>query len=337
MNVKWMLRRLYESFDGEGSDLVGESFDMTAALDSISNDLFGQAEEEPSAEEDPAKETPPADPAPAPTPPVEPAPSSDFPKTWKKEAEVHWANLPPEVKAEVLRRETDMFRGLEQYKEAATYGRAFQQALSPFLPDIQAAGLDPALHVQNLLQAHHVLSRGTLEQKQAVVRALLEDAGVSLDQGEAPYVDPAVADLRQRVEQLQSQTRQREEQEARQVKEATMKTIETFFADPVHKHAAAVSQEMAALLKSGAAADLKSAYEKAIWLNPVTREQVLAEQREAAAAAEEKAKQEKAAAAAKAASGNLRTSQRSGGGTASKGRTMDETLQETYRQLTAKN
>ena len=74
-----------------------------------------------------------------------------------------------------------------------------------------------------------------------------------------------------------------------------------------------------------------------VWLNPVTREQVLAEQREAAAAAEEKAKQEKAAAAAKAASGNLKTSQRSGGGTASKGRTMDETLQETYRQLTAKN
>lgn len=337
MNVKWMLRRFCESFDGEGGDLGGSDFDMTAALDSISSDLFGKQEEEPLVK-DQLEETPPAEPAPAPTQPEEPpAPPSDFPKTWKKEAEAHWANLPPEVKAEVLRRETDMFRGLEQYKEAATYGRAFQQALTPFLPDIQAAGLDPALHVQNLLQAHHVLSRGTPEQKQAVVRALLEDAGVSLDQGEAPYVDPAVADLRQRVEQLQSQTRQREQQEARQAKEATMRTIEVFFSDPANKHAAAVSQEMAALIKSGAAADLKSAYEKAIWLNPVTREQVLAEQREAAAAAEEKAKQEKAAAAAKAASGNLRTSQRSGGGTASKGRTMDETLQETFRQITAKN
>lgn len=336
MRLKWMLRRLCESFDGEGSDLGGSDFDMTAALDSISSDLFGKQEEEPPTE-DPPEETPPVEPAPAPPPPEEPAPPSDFPTTWKKEAEAHWTTLPPEVKAEVLRRENDMFRGLEQYKEAATYGRAFQQALTPFLPDIQAAGLDPALHVQNLLQAHHVLSRGTPEQKQAVVRALLEDAGVSLDQGEAPYVDPAVADLRQRVEQLQSQTRQREQQEARQAKEATMRTIETFFADPANKHAAAVSQEMAVLIKSGAAADLKSAYEKAIWLNPVTREQVLAEQREAAAAAEEKAKQEKAAAAAKAASGNLRTSQRSGGGTASKGRTMDETLQETFRQINAKN
>ena len=63
-----------------------------------------------------------------------PAPDSVAPpKTWRSEAAGMWAQLPPAVQQEVLKREADIFQGIEQYRDLAQTGRAFQQTLAPFI------------------------------------------------------------------------------------------------------------------------------------------------------------------------------------------------------------
>ena len=325
-----------------GGGSSSSDFDMAAALESMS-DVFGKTEEVPDDSlpevPDPAPEnTPPTDevtPPPENTPPA--PPKHDFPKTWKKELEAHWGTLPPEVQEEISRRESDMFAGLEQYRGAAQAGRAFSQVLQPFLPDLQAAGIQPEAHVQNLLQAHHILTKGSPEQKQLVVKALLEDVGLPYDgQVETPYVDPAVANLQRKFDEVTTQLQQQRQVEANRVRAETQKTIEAFFLDPAHEHAEAVAPIMTRLLQSGTATDLKSAYDQAVWLDPTVRAKVLAGQRAAEEEAARVAANKKAEDAKKAASANVKSGQRSAGSTAKRSTSIDDTLAETFQRINSR-
>ena len=317
-----------------------KGFDMAAALESMS-DVFGKAEGPADA-----LETPPVEeveevlepaPEPSPEPVASAAPKHEFPKTWKKELETSWATLPPEVQEEIARRESDMFTGLEQYRGAAQAGRTFSNLLSPFLPDLQAAGIAPETHVQNLLQAHHILTKGSPEQKELVVRALLEDVGLPYQgQSEAPYVDPAVANLQKEFRAVTTQLQQQQQAEAARARAEVQKTLETFFSDPANEHAEAVAPIMTRLLQSGTATDLKSAYDQAVWLDPTVRAKVLAAQRATEEEAARVAAKEKAAAAAKAASANVNSGQRAAGSTAKRPASLDDTLAETFRKINSR-
>lgn len=272
---------------------------------------------------DDVQETPPAQDSVAP------------PKTWRAEAAGMWAQLPPAVQQEVLKRESDIFQGIEQYRDLAQTGRAFQQTLAPFIENFRAAGMDPVATVGNLLNAHHVLARGTAEQKLALVRAVISDAGLSADDllSEPPYIDPAVRDLRSELTSVKSQLQQRERRELETQRATLQMQVEKFFADPAHKYAPEVATEMHNLIVSGQAPDLATAYDQAIWLNPIVRGRVLAEQQASARAAEEKAAAEKAAAAKAAASANIRSTPKSGRTAATAPRSIDETLQETLAAI----
>src|SRR4051812_32609923 len=46
---------------------------------------------------------------------------SALPNTWKKEAAEAFAKADPIIRAEVQRREADFHKGIEQYRQAATY------------------------------------------------------------------------------------------------------------------------------------------------------------------------------------------------------------------------
>ena len=120
---------------GEASGL-----DISSAVAGIADDLGfsseGEADLETGAEEIAA--TSPEEPTDAPEVPEDgEAPPADAaaelpepPKTWRKEALEHWATIPDTVRAEILKREDDMFRGLEGYKSQANIGRAFQETLA---------------------------------------------------------------------------------------------------------------------------------------------------------------------------------------------------------------
>lgn len=299
--------------------MENEDFDVTSAVDSISADLFGGEEASPvevvedgddlpelaeddSAEpsesgEEPAETPAPSEPAEEEPPAAEPQLAP--PKTWRPEAAAKWQALPPEVQREVLKREDDIFRGIESYKADAEIGKSVQRILSPYMPMLQAAGLSPLDQVDGLMKAHHLLATGTPEQKSLLFQRLAQDYGVSLENlsGEPSFVDPQVAALQSQLAGLQSRLMEREAREADAARQALQEELNTFASDPAHQYFDEVAGDIAALLRAGAASSLADAYEKAVWANPATRakEQArLTAESEASKAAEAKRKIEEA-------------------------------------------
>lgn len=316
-------------------------FDFSGAEADISEGLFdtpvapANREEEgelslevsaPASSSEPAAEpTAEAEPTPTTEQPSEPA--LEAPRTWRKEASEKWATLPPEVQREVLKREEDIFRGLEAYKSDAHVGKSVQHILAPYLPILQAANLDPLQQIDGLMRAHHALATGTPEQKAAVFQRLAQEYQVSLG-GETPYVDPQVAALQKQLSEVQSRLMGRERQEAEVARTTLQREIDTFAADPAHPHFDEVANDIAGLLRSGAAQNLSDAYEKAIWLNPVTRGKEQARLAALETAAAEKRAQE----ARRAASANVRSKSKSAGATAPTG-SIDDTLAATLAAI----
>jgi hypothetical protein len=281
-------------------------------------------------------------PAPAPTP-AAPAPAADTslepPKTWRKEAAAEWAALSPTVRAEIAKREQDIFSGLESYKTDASFGKSVQSVLQPYLPTLRQHGIDPLQQISGLMQAHYNLVTGSPETKIQYLSKIAQDYGVALDQlqpaGDQLYVDPAVKDLQSKFNALQSE-RAAEFQARAAAEQATLvKEIEAFSLDPKNPYFKDVANDMVRLLEAKAAKTLQEAYEQAIWINPSIRSKEIARQQAEAttkAAAEETARAE---AARKATAVNVKTKAKSAGAAAPLG-SIDDTLAETLAAIKAR-
>ena len=326
-----------------GGGSAGEGgLDLSVAGDSISADLFGTSGDDDnggnaddvSLDDNGGTDTPPA----AGASPAAGAPSATEgegtappaastlqpPKTWRPEAAAKFATLPPEVQQEVLKREEDIFKGLESYKADASIGKALKGIIQPYMQVFQAQGIDPMQQVSGLMRAHVALATGTPEQKQQFFRHLAKEYGVDLDV-EAPYVDPQVAGLQKQLSDLQSRLNGREQHEANEARSKLQAEIDSFASDPAHQYFDEVANDIAGLLRSGAAKDLKGAYDKAIWANPITRAK---EQARLTADADAKAKAEaaeRAKQARKATGANVKSSAKAASGTAPLG-SIDDTL-----------
>ena len=320
-----------------GGGSAGEGgLDLSAAGDSISADLFGTSgggDNGGDADDVNLDDNGGTDAAPPPaagTPSAKEGASAPAastlqpPKTWRPEAAAKFATLPPEVQQEVLKREEDIFKGLESYKADASIGKALKGVVQPYLQVFQSQGIDPMQQVSGLMRAHVALATGTPEQKQQFFQHLAKEYGVDLDT-EAPYVDPQVAGLQKQLSDLQSRLNGREQHEANEARSKLQAEIDSFASDPAHQYFDEVANDMTGLLRSGAAKDLKDAYDKAIWANPITRAK---EQARLTAEAEAKAKAEaaeRAKQARKATGANVKSSAKAASGTAPLG-SIDDTL-----------
>lgn len=331
-----------EDLGNNGTGAAGGDFDLAGAGDTISAELFGTSEGDdngdnaddvnlddagdtdagtaaatpPAAGTSQAKEGEGATPLAAST--LQP------PKTWRPEAAAKFATLPSEVQQEILKREEDIFKGLESYKADASIGKALKAVVQPYMHIFQSQGIDPMQQISGLMRAHVALATGTPEQKQQFFQHLAKEYGVDLG-AEAPYVDPQVASLQKQLSDLQSRLNGREQQEANEVRSKLQAEIDAFASDPAHQYFDEVANDIAGLLRSGAAKDLKDAYDKAIWANPITRAK---EQARLAAEAEAKAKAEaaeRAKQARKATGANVKSSAKAASGTAPLG-SIDDTL-----------
>lgn len=266
--------------------------------------------------------------------------ASAAPKTWRKEAAELWSQLPPQIQAEVQKREDDMFRGLEAYKADAGFGRSLRGVLDPYMPVLQQYGIDPAQQISSLMQAHHTLALGSPQDKQALFRQLAQDYGVDLgqiaDPSGAPFVDPSVAALQSELHavksHLQAQTRQAEQAK---IGELT-KQIEAFAADPKNGYFNDVANDMVTLLQSGAVKTLEEAYEKAVWSNPATRAKELDRQTAERAQKQREEAAKRAAEAKRASSVVIRPQARRASGTAPTG-SLDDTLRETLAEINSRS
>jgi hypothetical protein len=252
------------------------------------------------------------------------------PNTWKKGAAEKLRNADPEIQAEVARRESDFHRGIEQYKEAATFGHAIDRAISPYMGTLQQLGVTPDVAISELMKTDQVLRYGSQQDKIAMFHKLAQSYGIDVNQAasyEAPYVDPQVSALQQQVSQMQNYFSQQNQMATQQQEQALYSEIAQFAAKPEHKHFDSVRGHMHALLQAGQADTLEGAYEQAVFANPQTRALVLAEQQ----AAQRAAAAEKAQAAKKAASVNVRS--RSPAPQTAPVGTMDDTIRGFLRAI----
>lgn len=331
-----------EDLDNNGAGAAGGDFDLAGAGDTISADLFGTSgggdngdnaddvslddtgdtDAGTAAATPPAAGTPQAKEGEGATPPA--ASTLQPPKTWRPEAAAKFATLPPEVQQEILKREEDIFKGLESYKADASIGKALKAVVQPYLQIFQSQGIDPMQQISGLMRAHVALATGTPEQKQQFFQHLAKEYGVELGM-EAPYIDPQVAGLQKQLAELQSRLNGREQQEIAEARSKLQAEIDAFASDPAHQYFDEVANDIAGLLRSGAAKSLQEAYEKAVWANPITRAK---EQARLTAEAEAKAKAEaagKAKQARKAIGANVKSSAKAASGTAPLG-SIDDTL-----------
>lgn len=338
----WGLRVLKcEEFDNAGGDLGGgadESFDMAGAVDEVSAGLgFGEPEAvEPAAPAEPVVTTTATDPAAAVDPAAPPA-AIEAPRTWRGEASAEWGKLPPVVQQEILKREEDIFRGIEGYKADAAFGNSLKTVLDPYMPTLQQYNIKPEAQVADMMRAHYTLAFGSPQDKLSLVQQIAQDYGIPLDQvgAEPTYVDPQVQALQNELKDLKSRISGNETQVMEAKKAEITQHVQQFAADPANVHFEELADDIARLLRTGVEKTVESAYQAAIWLNPAVRAKEISRQQAEKAEAGLKEAEAKAAAARKATAANVRSTAKGGSATAPLG-SMDDTLQETLRNINAR-
>ena len=210
------------------------------------------------------------------------------PASWRPEAKAEFDKLPDVVKAEVIKREEDILRGIGQYRAAADFGTALGNAMKPFEQAMRQHNIDPVRHVGELFDIHQRLALGSPEVKQATLMSLARNFNIQLPSAspaseDSPWVDPEVKDLRTQIQQLQSLHTQLVDQQARQERDRTQaqqmqvrqqlsQELNTFASDPEHAFFDEEADHMAVLIQSGRAPSLKQAYELALRMSPAAQE-----------------------------------------------------------------
>jgi hypothetical protein len=173
-----------------------------------------------------------------------------------------------------VQREKEYATGVSTYKAEAQNAKELQDALTPFMPELQANNIRPAQWIHNLGNAHLTLVRGSPEQKIQMFAHLAQQYGVPLAAVAAPQgqLDPIVPQLMQHIQNLESKvntvTGWREQQEQQQLQNE----ISKFQDAEKFPHFEAVRGDMAQLLESGVAKNLDDAYERAVYMNSETRQ-----------------------------------------------------------------
>ena len=261
------------------------------------------------------------------------------PPSWKANVREQFANLPAEVQDEVLRRQADFHKGIDQYRQDADYGRGLKAVLSPYAQDFASLGVNEAQAVGNLLQTERILRMGSPEQKLAVISSIVQSYGVPLealisDDGNVRDAAMQNSALMTRINRLEQQLHGFTSQQQQQESSRVQSDIQAFASDPANKWFNDVREDMGRLLNSGMATDLKDAYDKACNMRSDIRAAILTQQQREADEKRQKEAQQRAAQAKKAAAVNVKP-----GGTTptinNRPRTLDETLAEAYERLQA--
>jgi hypothetical protein len=259
---------------------------------------------------------PPAPATETPVPETPAAPAIEAPQHWAAADKERFSKLPPDGQQFLLDRHKAMEGDYTRNMQAIAPLRKAAEQWQPYLQQMNAT---PEQAFNHLLQAEYQLRTGTPEQKQALFRQWAQDYGITLEQpAQQPavdeYVDPQVAAVRQELAEMKAWRASREQaetqyrQQQQEMRQSELKsTIDSFATEktdtgtPAHPHYEVVRETMAALIGSGQAPDLKTAYDMAVWARPDLRQQLLTAQQDAAvkkAAEEAKARAQKANTAA---------------------------------------
>ena len=112
-------------------------------------------------------------PKPGPKPQGERAPAS-----WRPEVREHWAQLPEPVRAEVVRREVEVQRTLQESAEARKSFDAVMRTIAPYEAFIRAENSNPLQAIDNLMSTAARLRTGTAPELAQMVAGIVKQFGV---------------------------------------------------------------------------------------------------------------------------------------------------------------
>jgi len=241
-----------------------------------------------------------------------------------------WAQLPPEVQAELARLDRTAAeaagKAAQPYAEKAKAHEEMQAVIAPYLPMIQAEGGTPARAVASLLQTAALLRTGSPQQKTNAVLQMCQQFGVQLPQGTVDQqaqampditAHPYVQQLAGRLEQVHGYLTQQQQAEQQRLQESNAKAVQDFMGDVDAKGQPKFPLEPS--MEPGFAAEiqitkslhpdwdarrvLEAAYENLSWKEPALRQLRLQKQEE-----ERRAKEQADLAAKKAAAVSVKGS-----------------------------
>lgn len=252
------------------------------------------------------------------------------PSTWSPKERAAWANIPPDARAAIHRREADFMAGQSQLLPDARFGAEMTKTLEPFKLFMETEGATPAQAVHELLRSAYVLRTGTAQQKYGTIANIAQRYGIDL-RAFAPrpqvgpngqpvpqpaqqqqFRDPRVDDL---LRSMQSEAQQRVAAETAQTESTVNRWMNEVDAKGELKrpYVGDVMNDMAAMIPQLQAADptlthvqaLEQAYERATWANPEIRVLLQQAQQTQATAQQRAESQRRAAGARRGASVNV--------------------------------
>lgn len=223
--------------------------------------------------------------------------------SWKPEYVAEIKKLPQEAQDYILKRQDQFHKGLDQYREDATYARTIKKAVAQYEPYMAQLGVTPDIAFANLLKTEHTLRNGDQATKMQVFRQLAHDYGVDLGNASQQPFDPKLYQMEQQLSQLQNQLQASQVSQQSAEEGHITQTIEQFAQS--HEFFDDVRETMADLLDRGIANNIEDAYTKAVRLDDSVFSKMQAKQ-QADAERQRLSKGNQAAQAAKAAAVSVR-------------------------------
>lgn len=201
------------------------------------------------------------------------------PVNWKGDAKINWGRLPAPVKQAI----TEEFN---KYSEASQKVEAIDKVLTPQRRQLLAqaygtdiGGLDQILQTVEYSNRDPVGFMKWYAQQNGINLSSLVQQPQTQQQAVDPHLQELLSPVFNKVASLEQMFQQRQAYEQQQVQAQTQQELNAFFSDHQnYPFAQDVRRQMGMLIQSGQAKDLKDAYDQAVWANPQTRSQLLAQQ-----------------------------------------------------------
>ena len=191
------------------------------------------------------------------------------PSSWAKDHHEDWSKIPETTQEYIELREKQMLDGIEQYKQGYALANELRAAIEPNNDILTNYGIDAKTAIGNMFNHHRALTTGSIEARTEALVNLGRGLGLIPGDGQEA-VNYETLDLQQRLARMENQERARLDGLKSQQLNAITSDVNAFFEDPANIYANELADDIVLLLKTGI--DLKAAYEKALWSNPITRE-----------------------------------------------------------------
>jgi hypothetical protein len=207
--------------------------------------------------------------------PNTPTPYDNAPASWKGDAKEVWAALPEKARREVVRRERQIDRTLQETAQARQVAEEFVSVANSYGGRLQEWGTSPTAAFKTFMEADRSLSSGPMSSRAAAIANIIKEYNIdiaALDNALSGSTPDPLHDVDARVQALVQQQlapfQQRMQSEEQAKQQQVVSVIEQMANNPDYPYFEDVREDMADLieinLRRGVVISLADAYNKII-------------------------------------------------------------------------